>query len=545
MSVEAITSDAVLRFEEFRLDPRGGLSRRHESGEWTPIALGSRAVDLLRALVERRGDLATRQALMDAAWPGVTVEDGNLAVQISTLRRVLDEDRSGTSCIQTVIGRGYRFLPVVASWDAESAASEASPSPGLPGPGHASASRPRLSLVVLPFKNASDNFDGGSLAETITDDLAIGLSGLSCALVIDGKAAGSHERAPSDARQAGLDLGVNYVIRGNVRVRTDRTDVAVQLIDVETGAYVWADRFDTDHRLDADSHGEMVSRLTCSLARKLIEDVNRRIEILPPADWSVYDLNMQGDEYMRRTETFANRQLAINSYERALHRDPGSAAARIGIANVLIGNILNGWTTSNEGDMARAEQLLLEARQGETDIIRARTVMGELRRLQGRLSESRLELEIAIEMSPNFGHANGQLGMTLLFLGQPEDAIPCFEKSLRLAPHDQASHTSQAALGLCHLMLGEIEIGVTWLRKGLAHNTHMYYICMWLAAGLGLNDALQEAAVALRQAIEITPEICSLTALRARWRMMTNSPRFFELAERTIVVGLRRAGLPE
>ena len=103
----------VLRFEDFRLDRRGGLFRLHESGRLEAVVLGSRAMDVLTALAEQAGEVVTKQALMAAAWPGLAVEDANLTVQISTLRRVLDEGRDGASCIQTVIGRGYRFLPSV------------------------------------------------------------------------------------------------------------------------------------------------------------------------------------------------------------------------------------------------------------------------------------------------------------------------------------------------------------------------------------------------------------------------------------------------
>ena len=99
-------------FEGFQLDQRSGLSRVTEGG-LVPVPLGSRAVDVLMALVDRQGELLTKQELMDAAWPGTVVEDSNLAVQIFSLRRVLDEGRGGASRIQTVIGRGYRFLPEV------------------------------------------------------------------------------------------------------------------------------------------------------------------------------------------------------------------------------------------------------------------------------------------------------------------------------------------------------------------------------------------------------------------------------------------------
>jgi adenylate cyclase len=112
MSGEILAAGFAFRFDGFYLDRRN-LRRRQESGDDEPVMLGSRALDVLTALVERRGELVTKQALMDTVWPGLTVEDSNLAVQISSLRRVLDEGRTGSSSIQTVIGRGYRFLPAV------------------------------------------------------------------------------------------------------------------------------------------------------------------------------------------------------------------------------------------------------------------------------------------------------------------------------------------------------------------------------------------------------------------------------------------------
>jgi adenylate cyclase len=397
----------------------------------------------------------------------------------------------------------------------------------------------------LPFKNLSDDAGGDHLAEVITDELSTDLSSWSPTIVIAGKSTGTPGTGSIDVRQLGVELDVSYVIRGSVRGSTERTDVNVQLIDVVTGANLWADRFDIAHRAAADARDEIIGRLERGLVRRLLEDVNRRIEALPPCDWSSYELSMRGRTFMLRPHSCANRQTAMDCFEEALNRDPSSALARIGIANVLISNILDGWGTSIKKDTARAEQLLLEVLQSDTEISQAHAYMGKLRRIQGRLSDSRLELEIAIGMSPNFGNAIEQLGMTLAFLGLPEDAIPWLEKSLRLAPRDPSTPVDQAALGLCHLMLGEIEDAITCLRKARAGNAQTYYVHMWLAAGLGLSGELVEGAAALRQSIRIKPDIDSLTSLRARWQMMTTSPRFFMLVEKTIIPGLRQVGLPD
>jgi adenylate cyclase len=528
----------VVEFDRFRLPRRGSrLLRQNAAGVWEPIGVGSRALELLGVLVGRCGDLVSKDEIMRAVWPGTVVEEHNLTVQISTLRRILDVDRVDGSCIQTVIGHGYRFLPAVTSPSVDK--SSVIPVPGVAA--HLTDTGPRLTLVVLPFKALGSDPGVEDLADAITDGLTTDLSCWAC--VITRASASVHQTGPLDVRQVGAELGVAYVIHGSVRRSADRTSVNVQLIDVGTGSHLWADRFDVERGGTSDARDEIIGRLERGLVRKLVENANRRIDALPPHDWSAYDLYIRGQAFILRPYSLANRLAAMNSFEQALDMDPESARARIGIANVLIANILDAWSTSIEDDTIRAEQLLLEALRGDTEIAQAHTCMGKLRRIQGRLGDSRAELEIAVGMSPNLITACSQLGMTLAFLGLPEVAIPWIEKSLRLAPHDPSTAPDHAKLGLCNLMLGQIDNAITWLRKARAGNPRMYYVHMWLAAGLGLSGELAEGGAALRESIRIKPEIDSLTSLRARWQMMTTSPQFFMLVDKTIIPGLRQVGL--
>ena len=118
--MDALATGDVFLFEGFRLDRRGGgLFRRDERGGFVPMAIGSRALDLLGMLVERPGDLVSRDAIIVAVWPSMVVGDNNLNMQIAALRRVLDQGRAGGSCIQTVAGRGYRFIAAVTRVAAE------------------------------------------------------------------------------------------------------------------------------------------------------------------------------------------------------------------------------------------------------------------------------------------------------------------------------------------------------------------------------------------------------------------------------------------
>src|SRR5712692_7343178 len=110
--METHAAGEIFLFEGFRLDRRG-LSRRDERGLFVPVVIGSRALDVLGVLIEGDGDLVLKDEIMAAAWPGTVVEDNNLTVQISALRRILDQGRAEGSCIQTVAGRGYRFVGTV------------------------------------------------------------------------------------------------------------------------------------------------------------------------------------------------------------------------------------------------------------------------------------------------------------------------------------------------------------------------------------------------------------------------------------------------
>ena len=215
-------ASCTLAFGRWRFDPQaGGLLRQDASGAWTPVSIGARARDILAFLLEQAGALVSKDAIMDAVWPNVVVEPNNLTVQIAALRRVLDEGHAGDSCIQTVPGRGYRFVLRVtrveeAQRDPPSlpiaepmALPTATPRPRRPlwhwsaagscaiamavllvaaawhGGWFAGApSPPRLSLVVLPFENLSGDTKDDYLADGITDDLTTELSHIPGAFVV-------------------------------------------------------------------------------------------------------------------------------------------------------------------------------------------------------------------------------------------------------------------------------------------------------------------------------------------------------------------------
>jgi len=200
------SSDSFL-FEEFRLDRLGGgLFRRDDHGAFVPVAIGSRALDILAALIDRRGDIVSKEEIIAAVWPKTVVAENNLFVQISALRRVLDSEQSGQSCIQTVIGRGYRFAAPVTRHAGDSAISPTRVAVIGTRP------LPPLSIVVLPFTNVSNDPDQEYFADGLTDDLTTDLSRIANSFVISRNTAFTYRNKSIDTKQIGRELGVRYVL---------------------------------------------------------------------------------------------------------------------------------------------------------------------------------------------------------------------------------------------------------------------------------------------------------------------------------------------
>ena len=207
------TADIFL-FEESRLDRQGdGLSRRDQSGAFVPQSIGPRALDVLSVLVERPGELVTKEEIMAAVWRRSVVENANLTVQIAALRRVLDQRRPEGSCIQTVAARGYRFLVPVTRVEGAKPASMERPAVSISQPGVA----PRLSIVVLPFTDLSEGGGQQYFADGITDDLTTDLSRIAGSFVIARGTAFTYQGKAAEAKQIGRELAVRYVLDGSVR----------------------------------------------------------------------------------------------------------------------------------------------------------------------------------------------------------------------------------------------------------------------------------------------------------------------------------------
>ena len=256
---------------------------------------------------------------------------------------------------------------------------------------------------------------------------------------------------------------------------------------------------------------------------------------------------MRGWYWYHRPRSAAPTQEARSAFERALELDPCSVDARIGIANVLLVNLVGNFAPrpggSFERDSAYAEQVLLEAIEDDPNNAVAHSNLGVLRRIQNRLTEARIEFERATSLGANDEFVHGQFGWTLLFLGHPDAGLAESEKTLWLSPRDPTMWGTYLIMGWCHLLLNQVDQAIDLLIKSRAANRRPWVTHFGLAASLGLNGDFPGAKAELAESLKLNPEVDSLARFRA-YRPWGN-PQYWALFEKTAAAGARQAGFPD
>ena len=255
----------ALSFGHFRLL----LRRRELLRHGKPVAIGNRAMDVLIALIEAEGELLTKDDLLDRVWPNTIVEENNLQFQISTLRKVLGEDRD---LIKTASGRGYRFVGEVRAEPAGPRVRGGSMAAGPTGPLPGSMPAGKPVLAVLAFDNLSADPAQDCFVRAIIEDLRATLSRCRSFSVVAG-ALIDVERA--DARRAAAAQGVRYAIRGSFRRTGERVRVTVELIDVASGVHMWGDHFDGEASEQFDFQDRITGGAAALIERQIREATGR------------------------------------------------------------------------------------------------------------------------------------------------------------------------------------------------------------------------------------------------------------------------------
>ena len=534
--MDALAAGDVFLFDGFRLDRRGGgLSRRDERGDFVPMATGSRALDVLGVLVERPGDLVSRDAIIAAVWPSTVVEDANLNMQIAALRRVLDDGRAAGSCIQTVPGRGYRFTVAVTRVEAEAHSN----APALPESG--AGTRPRLSIVVLPFANLSDDREQQYFADVITDDLTTALSQIRHMFVISRSTAFTYKDFPLRSKQIGRELGVRYVLEGSVRRAGSRLRLNVQLIDAESNAHLWAERFEHDTIDVFGLENEITSRIALALNTELVNAEVARPTVNPDA----LDYLLRGRAAFSKPPTRSSLAEAIDWIERALELDPRSAEAQSLLAWLYAFRVLNGMTDTRVADTARAEELVTKALAASPRSSFVHLAKGQVLRMQGRYEEAIPEYETVIASDPNEVLAIAALGHCKLGTGSLEDSIALMELAIRLSPRDALIGVWYYVIGRVHLLQSRIDEAILWLERARRANPQQTLAHAFLASAYALKNATERAGAELAEARRLSTDGRFSSIARLKAAVSFGVPEIRALHEATFFAGLRKAGMPE
>jgi adenylate cyclase len=584
--MDALASSNFCLFDGFRFDQRGGvLSRRDERGVYLSIAIGSRALDILGVLVERPGDLVSRGEIMDAVWPGTAVEDSNLNVQVAALRRVLDQDRDGSSCIQTVPGRGYRLTAAVeragtsvstvddTASDVSDPGNVIAPLPGLqrwyrlgretimvavigfvliaaiaaaawtwrsPSTGIARAV-PRLSIVVLPFINLSNDPQQQYFSDGITEDLTTDLSRIAGMFVISRNTAFTYRNKLTETKQIGRELGVHYVLEGSVRRSNDQLRVTAQLIDADTNAHLWAERFDRDIGDFLSLQNEITSRIANTLSLELFAAEAARTT----ADPDALDYILRGRAAFSKGPSRENHADIIRMLEHAVALDPRSVDALTLLANALANRAREHLTDSRAADIERAEGLVKQALEISPSNPSAHLAKGQLLRTQRRCEEAIPEYEMVLESDRNMEVALFSLGICKVLVGSVDEAIPMLQQSIRLDPRNSFIVYRYDWLGSAYLLQSRTDEAIVWFEKARSINPGIANPHAHLAAAYGLKGESERAAAELAEAQRLSSDGTYSSLTRVTAGTYLGAPKIRGLFETTFFVGLRKAGMPE
>ena len=525
MRVKGIDLDDLFLFQSLVLDCRGGgLFRRQENGVLTPVPIGARALDVLTVLVERAGELVTRDEIVSAVWPETVVEDNNLNMQIAALRRTLDNGVTTASCIQTVPRRGYRFIaPVVRErrepfnslepdrehppgikstpWYqfrpllsiaavlmslATATAVWQTRSPWFTG----TSAVPRLSMVVLPFANLAADPAQEYFADGITEDLTTDLSQLADMLLISRDTAFTYKGQPVSAKRIRRELGVRYMVEGSVQRSANQVRINTQLIDTDTDTHLWAERYDRNIADLLAVQSEITERIAIALNLKLVvAEAGRSTE-----DPDSLDHIFRGRAAIYRPASRQNFAEAIAEYRLALALDPQSVESKSRLAVALSSRVLDNMSDTIDSDIEQVGLLVEQALAAAPQSPLAHFAKAQLLRAQHRCEAAIPEYEAVLAVNRNVLAAVGNIGRCKIYLGQLDDAVALEEQAIRLSPRDPFLAVWYFRIGQARLLQSRVDDAIDWLQKADNQNSAYPFVHTWLAAAYGLKGELPRAA---------------------------------------------------
>jgi len=353
---------------------------------------------------------------------------------------------------------------------------------------------PRLSIVVLPFANFGNDPEQQYFADGLTEDLTTDLSRIAGMFVISRNTAFTYQGKRVDTKQIGRELLVRYVLEGSVRRLGNRVRVNAQLIDAETDAHLWAERFNGDTSDLFALQDEITSRLANALGVELIAAEAAR----PTEHADALDYILRGRAVLL-TRTPDTHREAINLFEHALALDPQSVEAQSRLAGVLVTNVLAGMAGAPAADLARAETLVNQVLAASPRYGFAHHVKGHVLLALKGWEEAIPEYEAALALNHNLVAALHGLAWCKLYAGSIEEVTPFVEQAIRVSPRDPGIGHCYDLIGTVHPLQSHIDEAVVWLEKARSAMPGVPIFRSHLAAAYALSGKTERASAELAE----------------------------------------------
>ncbi|WOH60136.1 winged helix-turn-helix domain-containing protein [Bradyrhizobium sp. BWC-3-1] len=514
---------------ELLLDGRGEI-----------VPLRPQAWAVLRLLAQRVGHLVRKDEILDEVWSDCEVTEDSLVQAIGDIREALGD--AGRSALRTLPRRGYMLVAdgdtIVRSLPSTITASPMPDSPGAPA---ASSSIPHLSIVVLPFANIGGDLEQEYFVDGVTDSLTTDLSRIAGAFVISRSTAFAFKGKTVDAREIGRELNVRYLLEGSVQRGGNRFRLNVQLTNTETGAQVWAERFDKPAADLLDMQDEIVSRLANSLNAEFIKVEARRAERSSRQD--AMDLYFQGRAFQNKGITPAFAARARDFFVRALALDPDNIEAAVAAAAVDV----------SMGSAIMADDAPAHFRAAEIAVTRlllrapnhprAHMLLGAVQIRTNRAVRGIAECRQALALDRNLAEAHGYIGLGKHALGRVEEVEGHIQEALRLSPRDIRAFLWFMFVGMTKFTINADFEALAWLRRSIEANPNQALSHFHLAGVLAVVGDLTEARSSAEAGLALDPDF---TIRRYRINAFFLSDNSGWLARRDqFYEGMHLAGVPE
>jgi TolB-like protein len=390
-----------VRFGAFEVDLEG----RRLLKRGMPITLREQSFQVLAALMERPGEIVTREELRRRLWSSDTFVDFEVALNsaVSRLRDALGDSANSPSFIETIPKRGYRFVVPISK---------------------------RPAVAVMPFVNQTGNVKDEYFSDGLTDELTRALSRIQGLRVTAGSVVFRFKGQRCDARQIGNELGVEAVLEGSVWRTGDRIRIGVNLVGVKDGFNLWAQRFDSNLGDVFTIQDEVCSAVAEAMHIRLASQLPKA----HPRNATAYLQYLKGVYLLKRRRPDGIRR-AFEYQQEAIRLEPDWAEPYYGAAMSYIVRTIYGEMPPGTA-LPEAENLVSKGLALDENSAVLHSTLGMLRMFQWRWAESENAHRQAISLEPANAFPHQCYPILCSFLGRHDEAVLHASKAVELDPLD-------------------------------------------------------------------------------------------------------------